>query len=57
MNLNWENIATVGGFLLTVELAINPFFCKNRNKIRNSFLKKYRAVLNEELEKLGIFNP
>ena len=56
MDLKWVNIATVGGFLLAVELAINPFFCKNRNKVRRLFLKKYKAVLAQEMEKLGIFN-
>lgn len=56
MELKWVNIATVGGFLLAVELAINPFFYKNRNKIRNLFLKRYKAVLANEMEELGIFN-
>ena len=52
MNLTWVNIATVGGTFITVEVLINRWLSKNKNKCRNWFKNKYRTVLQKEMDSL-----
>ena len=55
MDHNFANIATVGGTLLAVELALNSLMVKKKDKIFKYFQKRYRAEIEEEIKKQGCF--
>ena len=54
MDLTWANIATVGGFFIATETVINGWLLKRKNKVRESLQKRYKVLILDELDKLGM---
>lgn len=54
MDHNFVNLATVGGTLLAVELALNNTVVKMKGKGLLTFRKKYREIVEDEMRKQGV---
>lgn len=54
MEIKFVNIATVVGTFLAVEVLVNGLFAKKRNKVRKTFQKKYRKIIQIEMGNQGL---